>query len=363
MQVRDLRKDDLEPVARLFMRRFRREVTSPASSLVSYMGDLFLEHPWYDPDIASRVAVDDDGTLVGFVGVMPMHLAMGDRTLRGAICTTLMLADPGKTPMAAAQLVRKVLAGPQDISMGDTANFAALSMWERLQGTLVPLQSLSWYRILRPAGWGAAMASRRFPGLSRVLRPLGRGGDAAIGWLTPRFALPSDVPARTEDLPASVDEFVREAAPLERGARLTPLWDDQGLAWFLNEAARRQSAGPLHRRIVRLNGRTVGAYLFFGREGGVADVLHLFASPQMAPVTLQSLLHHVAASGFSLARGGAQPSLMTTLFQNDCFFRFRGATVIHARDPAVAAAVLSGQAMLGGFFGEWWTRFVGDEFE
>jgi hypothetical protein len=72
--VRDLEPEDLPSVAHLFQKTFRRS-EPPRPSMIRYFREIFFDHPWYDEEIRSKVFVNGEGEVEGFIGVFPSRLA------------------------------------------------------------------------------------------------------------------------------------------------------------------------------------------------------------------------------------------------------------------------------------------------
>jgi hypothetical protein len=85
-------------------------------------------------------------------------------------------------------------------------------------------------------------------------------------------------------------------------------------------------------------------------------------TPRGAEATMRSLFRHAYVNGMAAVKGGAQPVLMAELFRHQCFFRYRGATVYHSRDPDIVDSILRSRAVLGGLAGERWTKLDQDAF-
>src|SRR5215470_12713423 len=136
-QVRPCTPDDMSAVAGLFQRTFRNARLAAPASLTSYLRELYFEHPWHDPALASKVFVTD-GVVRGFIGILPLRLAFRGRTLRAAVASSLMVDNPQANPLAGARLFRAYLSGPQDVSLSDSANPVSRGMWDRLGGKTMP---------------------------------------------------------------------------------------------------------------------------------------------------------------------------------------------------------------------------------
>src|ERR1700680_1449524 len=67
--IRACSPEDMPAVAGLFQKTFLSRRRSAPASLEDYLAELFLHHPWYDPELASRVYVSPEGAVRGFIGV------------------------------------------------------------------------------------------------------------------------------------------------------------------------------------------------------------------------------------------------------------------------------------------------------
>src|ERR1700688_2546632 len=67
--IRACSPEDMPAVAGLFQKTFLSRRRSAPESLKAYLAELFLHHPWYDPELASRVYVSPAGAVRGFIGV------------------------------------------------------------------------------------------------------------------------------------------------------------------------------------------------------------------------------------------------------------------------------------------------------
>jgi hypothetical protein len=70
--IRACSPEDMPAVAGLFQKTFLNGRGRAPKSLESYLAELFLHHPWYDPELPSRVYVSAEGAVRGFIGVLPL---------------------------------------------------------------------------------------------------------------------------------------------------------------------------------------------------------------------------------------------------------------------------------------------------
>src|SRR6266508_2642641 len=136
-QIRAFAAEDVPSVARLFQTTFVDHRRNAPASLQACLADVFLRHPWYDPELASRVYVSPAGAVRGFIGVLPLRDAFRGKTLRAAVAGALMVERPDENPLAGARLLRSFANGPQELSISESANRRSETMWQRLGGRLL----------------------------------------------------------------------------------------------------------------------------------------------------------------------------------------------------------------------------------
>jgi len=361
--VRALEPGDLGDVARLFQKTFRGKTGPAPASLQSYLSEIFISHPWRDEELMSRVHVSDSGRVDGFIGVLPLRLNLGGRQLRAAVAGSLMVDEPAKNPLAGARLFRAFFSGPQDISLSETANALAQGMWTRLGGRVLPLLSMEWLHMLKPAGTGVSILSERTP-VANILRPFAWLADGVLSRFN-SIPVRAEAPARmryTRDEEADEEAFIAYALRYASKFSLRPEWDAGVLRWLLPHVAQKERYGTVSRRLVYGNGPDpIGGYIVYSRPGGVAWVLHILAESARIEPTLDSLIDYARNHGAVALRGRTHPMLMVPLFQRGCVFVHRSSMLVHAREAGLIEAV-SGNALISGLAGESWTKLIGGVF-
>jgi hypothetical protein len=359
-QIRPCTPDDIPAVAGLFQRTFRDPRVPAPASLQAYLRELYFAHPWRDPDLASKVFVAD-GTVGGFIGILPLRLTFRGTTLRAAVAGSLMVDKPQQNPLAGARLLRAYLGGPQDLSLSDSANAVSRGMWERLGGKTMPAESMEWVRPFRPAAAALALASEAVP-LARLAWPIAAAADGAAR-LIKRDLLRLSPAAGAHASDASDDELVRLIPELAAAYDVRPAWDAATLRWMLAHAARKERHGPAVRRIVRDKaGAPLGCYIYYGRRGGIARVLQVLARPDAVEPVLDTLLADALARGCVAVRGRTRARLLDALQRRQCLFFQHNATVVHSGNADLVAAIRGGDGLVTGLSGDAWTRLIGDAF-
>lgn len=360
--VRVVRREDVPAVAGMFSRIFMKRRGAPGALLTAYIEDLLFAKAGDDGEARSRVFVDDHGDVRGFIGVWPRRMLLDGRSIEAAAAGSMMVDQPQEHPTAGARLLRAYLAGPQDLSFSETANDISQRMWERVGGERLPTTSLDWLRVLRPAGFCVATATRAF-GPAWMLGPVAAGADRLAEIAGFKALQPPEESAGFRDAEASTAEIVELIPQLSRSYGLHPDWRSPDLSMLLSHAATKERYGELNRRIVYArNGAPVACYLYYARRGDTARVLQMLALPQAAGAALSSLLRHSAALGCVAVRGRADPGMFDALVAQRCLFYHGSAMVVHARDKALLEHVRRSRALLTGLAGESWNRLIGGSF-
>jgi hypothetical protein len=209
--IRECVADDITAVADLFMRVFRKRDEPAPASMRSYFAEMYLGNPWLDPSRRPLVAVDDQGHVIRFLGTLPMR----GRKLEVAIGGSYMVDPRHHDPLAAVQLLKRFLAGSQDLAITDTANPVAVRFWRGLSGHVAP--------------------SRRFAGCLRFARHRSLSRWPIVGVIGTRWvcatthpsrrSLTSSVPPARHNSasPGTVPEFEWMVGMMRRLTRFGPL--------------------------------------------------------------------------------------------------------------------------------------------
>lgn len=369
-QIRSLRPDDVEAVAALFQTIFRDPSTATPASLAAYLRRLYLETPGFDPEISPLVHIDAAGDITGFMGVNALRMRHGDKRLRAAICGSLMVRDREADPMAGARLMRTFLAGPQDLSLSETASEVSARMWTGLRGVALPQYSLDWVRLIRPAAFAVDVAASRVKA-ARLLSPLARGLDHfVVGRANPDHLRWSAVPKTglVQDNIGAVEidaaAFAALVEPLTAQFALRPDWACGQLEAILRDAALKPDYGELvFARVDARGGRPIGAFACYLKPGRVARALQVLARPGQAGAAIDCLIGEAARRGASALRGRIQPALLEAMLGRRISFIHMASTVAHSRDAELMRACRDGELFFNGVAGENWSRLTGGSFE
>ena len=353
--VRPMEDRDLPQVAALYERVIGLKSCKEREGLRERLMRVFVDHPWRDARLPSRVYEESDGSIVGCLGVVPRPMTLNNRPVTAAISHSFLVQPSSRASLAALHLVREFLAGPQDLAMCQGDDISR-KLWEMTGGTASQVYSLCWTRPLKPSRYVLSFLQRRgrSAGMVAVLEPCCRLLDA----LTPRvaahaFALPA--PATHCDEMDAV--AISSSLPRITASRaLRPTYSAGTANWMLDTLSTNPARGGLHKRMVRAEGKVIGWYLYYLQSDGMAEVIQIGAEESTIGAVLDHLFHQAAADGAVAVSGQVDPMLFRALSGRQCVFHHENDSwmLIHARDPEIRDAISSGRAFISRMEGEWW---------
>jgi hypothetical protein len=361
--VRPFQVDDIEAVADLFWKVFKHKHTPSPLSLRDCFRTLYFSHPFSDAPMGSLTYEDEQGKVRGFIGGMPLRLRYRDESIWALVAGNHMV-DPDMTdPMAGAMLLRRLFAGPQDLTYSDTANGISVKLWQLLGARPLLSNSVQWIRVLRPSLLALELLRRHRLGkvFSFLSFPFCSITDVVGARLLNRSIDKVVAPLNQRELEA--DTMLRSLGQFAKGRVLLPDYDRESLNWRLSLAGSKKECGPLVKTGVYEDDRLLGWYLAYMRKGAIAEVLQLVANEK----TIHSVLNHLFSSalqrGCVAVMGSLDSEFLEEYSEDNCFsFIRRPVTVAHSRDPAIMHDISQGKAFLSRLEGEWWSRLQGDEF-
>lgn len=365
-RVRPLTEDDLEPVADLFLQRFRAKPLKPRAraEIAACMKALYLDHPSREGDADALVALDCSGALAAFCGGVRTRFLFDGRPASVCVTGTLMASPAPAHALAVVQILRESRKLAYDLIVTDSANRASLAMCQAMGYQVVSPDSLEWASVFEPTSLALHKLRQRLgaPWLG-ALRPLARLADRAAGAAlraAEGAAKRSDWRDEEVDAETYADIAPRFLAPF----RLRPNFTREELLWHVAMARRRRSAGPLHLQILYDGaGAAVGAYAVFGAKGDVARVINAVAAPHAWGRLFDKIRETARERGCIGAHGPLKPAMMAHAYGvRGVFFYYAGGMLMYSNRPEVKQAIKSGEAFLGGFAGDRWTQLASDSF-
>jgi len=364
--VRPMVEDDLEAVATLFLQRFRRGGGAPRghAEIAACMKALYLDHPARQGCSDALVALDSSGAIGAFCGAVRTRFRFDGRPASVCVTGTLMASPAPGHVLAAVQILRESRKLDYDLIVTDSANRASLAMCQAMGYRVVSPDSLEWACVFEPASLALHKIRQRLgsPWL-RALKPLARVADlAAAAALRAAAGAPKKSDWRDEEVDA--ETFVDIAPRFLTQFRLAPDFTRAEFLWHIAMARQRRSAGPLHLQVVYDGaGAPAAAYAAYGDKGDVARVFHAVAAPHAWARMFDKICETAQARRCIGAHGSLKRPMMAHAYAvRGVFFYYAGGLMAYSNRPDIRQAIESGEAFLGGFAGDRWTRLASDNF-
>jgi hypothetical protein len=353
-RVRSLHHDDLSQVIALYRTYLAVPNVAGDDELRTAFEQVFLGEPLSDPDIPSLVFEGSDGEIVGFIGSLVHRMRFEQRTVRLACSSSLVVSPKARQFGAGGLLLRKYLAGPQDLTMTDTAGSATEQMWKRLGGSMYHLGSVTWLHLLQPVRAAVGLKlwhlgrQQRLP----LARPLCRPLDAVYA----RFN-------KTDGASGLEKHTEEQLSPqllidhLRLGPQQFDLWRDydaETLGLLFDQIGRSRSNGRLVKNLVRDGrGQPLGWYIASLLPSDIYRILGLAATPGNEELLLRHVLRSAKGLNAAAVAGRLEPWLLGILPRRTMMFS-RVRFLFHSRNEALCDAVRSSKALLTGLESDVW---------
>ncbi|OAP39854.1 hypothetical protein AU381_09900 [Sinorhizobium glycinis] len=358
--TRAMARGDIPVIARLFNKVFRSRDKAAGEELGRYIETVFFGSPFYAPEQGSIVHENGNGDIDSAILSVPMEFDVdGRRVVARLLCAFMVDGKAGAA--GAARLARTVRAARQDLCFSDSSSPVSADHCVAGGGVVLPIQSLEWQRFFRPLAAAAVIAGRRIPILrARAVVGALRLIDGVLRRWS-RSTKPAGAPG-CQAKTASLDEFLRCAAPMLERFSIHPTWSRPEFDWLVEVASLNRGLGTLQcRKVIDDDGRAVGAFLFFGKPRGMATVLNVLCEEGREADVTAAMFGCLDAEGYAVATGMAQPFLMNAISrQRWLCFRHRGYFCMVTRHADIKEAAFSNDIYIGGLASESWSRLLTD---
>lgn len=362
--IRPFSADDIPEVADLYEKVVRQSGQSASTGLQDYFKEIFLDHPWYDPEMPSLVYQSAEKKILAFIGSHVRRLTLNGRKIKAA-CSGQLISDPDSRSQAVgAFLLKAFLDGSHEFSWTDGATDTVYPIYRRFGGELSMLNCIRWRRILKPAQFFSSklaerpvakplvVASRPFSGITNALADKLSGG----AFKPPRMEIPEE--------PLTADLVVENLPKLCPPNILHMDYDRPFLNWLFKEIARVVSRGVVISSLVRdANSHPLGWYVYYLGGDMTATVLQILTKPDGAGEVLDHLFSSAWKQGAIAVMGRVEFNICSALSDRSCLFSYWGPSMLmHAKDPEILLSIYRGDSALTWIDGEWWMGFHREAF-
>jgi hypothetical protein len=359
--VRTFVQEDIPQVVALKWRFLHNANGSPPPAMESYFRELFFQGPFSDKTLPSLVYENENGRVVGFLGILRRRMSFHERPIEAAVGSSLVVDPDSRSTMAGLKLINYFLSGKQDLAITDTANHVTQQLWTRLGGSTASLHSMHWSRPLRPAQFTAYAVSRLGRGLlseafSLGSKPICKIADAIAA------RMPSSPfrqkPSLIADEELTVETLLACMRDFSEPRSLRPEYDRDSIKWLLDFMGRMSAHGSLRKVLLRNRAnKVIGWYLYYLKRGGIGQVVQVGASHSSVSAVLDHLSYDAWIHGAIALHGRLDSYLSQESLGKSCFYFLGDRLLVHSRDPELARHIQSGSAFLTRLDGEWCLRF------
>ena len=362
--LRPFAETDIPPVADLIWKVLHERQGPTPASLRNHLRDLFLQNPWMDEGIVSRVFENTQGKILGFFGAVPRRMSIQGEPIRLAFGSNLVVDPESRASVTAMQLVRALMKGTQDVSITDSANEMSRPLLRSLGFNVVPIYSLQWARPLRPFQYGLNTLSRfkksgALAAFGSLMRPASGIADALATRV--RVSPFNRVQVTGDDEVLDTETLLQCLSTIPSKHWILPEYDRDSLNWVLDFVTKRGVFGDLRKGLVRDKDRKIiGWYIYSLVRGGVGEVFQIGAESASVGTVLDHLFHDAWKHGLVGLHGRMEPQYMQELTAKSCFFFRNGSwTLVHSNNQKLLSLLQSGTAFFSRLDGEWSLRHGG----
>lgn len=359
--IRPFAEDDIPQVADLLWRYLHGRQGASNPGLRVYLKELFFQNPWLDDGIVSRVHEGSDGQIAAFYGAVPRRMTLQGRSIRLAFGSNFVVDPNSRTSMAALQLVRAFMKGPQHVSITDSATDSARQLLRSVGFNVVPVYSLHWARPLRVSMYALhaiwrLKKCRTLAALGALSRPFCAAADA-LAARVPLSPFRQTPPACTEE-DLGIETLLECLATIPGKHLLLPEYDRTSLAWVLDFVSRRKAFGDVRQVLLRDGTRKIiGWYIYYVAPGGIGEVVQIGARTASVAAVLDHLFYDAWQHGLHGIHGRLEPQFLDDLSRKACvFFRSGSWTLVHSNNAELVALLQGGMAFFSRLDGEWCLR-------
>jgi hypothetical protein len=363
MEILPCTRGHIPAVVELLTERAVADDAERYAALTRYWEEIYFDNPWYDPELPSLVCEGSNGQLEGFYGAMPRPMVFNERPVRAVAASNFWVrgeAGGVGNPLLAMKMMKKFLAGPQDLSVANGAAWPSRKIWEACGGVAVPVCSFDWLRPIRPAQALVELVdTQRGRPTPRGLRRVAAAADFLGFRLIQRYLRNQEATYTLEQLEPRVAVDMVACTP---GFELRPQYDAASFGWLLDMCRVSGVNEGFRAAAVRGGARSdaIGLFVYLQHRDKVGQVVQLMAAPGHLATVLCAAITDASAHGIVLLRGEVDPAADLQAYRDTaCLVNTGRWTLVHARQPGLIEAFIHGRALFTSLDGERWLMQLG----
>jgi hypothetical protein len=359
MGIRPFAEADIPHAADLYWYLLRnREGSAPPEVHASFR-ELYFDNPLADnASSPSLVYENNDGKIVGFLGVIVRKMTLKGEPLDVAFGGNLVVHPDARSSFAAVRMVSAYTSGQFKLCLADSANDLGRRLLDRMGFHTIPALNIHWARPLRPSHYAAYMVSKSAgrlvqAGLKFAARPFCNLADGVALKLagSPFHQTQSPLhgsPLEIETLLGCLSEFRKDYA-------MWAEYDARSLQWLFSFMERRPKRGDLRKILVRNDkGKIVGWYIYYVKAGAVGEVVQIGGDRKLTKEILDHLFSDALRQGVIALHGVVDLRRMPDFSDKGCLFTCRGGWgCAYSRSPEILDVLSRGDAFFTRLDGEW----------
>lgn len=357
MPVREFVKNDIPQVVDLYWSHLGIREGTPPPELHAAFADLYFSNPLSDGAYPSYVYQNQEGRIVGFLGMTTRKMWLGGEAVRVGFGGNFVVHPKARSGLATPRLLGAVLNGSQDILLTDSANDMSKPVLEKVGFTVVPALNVHWSRPLRAGHYAAYLVYRKLsPGMGGALRIASKPFCSVIDRIpgTPWVSLP-ETKNHLESSDLSPEVLHQCLVELGNHQAFRPEYNPASLDWLMAFMERNRKRGTLAKALLRdESGRIAGWYIYYINRGAVGEVVQIGGRRELYQDVLAHLLSHARKQGMIALHGQVELDKMADFSDAGCFFSCRGGWVLaYSRNPEIIKTLQTSHINLSRLDGEW----------
>lgn len=349
--IRLFDESDLEVVADMSKELIPLSSLLTNEQRISKLRQLYLENEFHVNGTASLVYEDENGGVIGFLGVTEQPMLCNGRTIIAANSSQMMVRTQKNAALASVQLLKTLMNANYDLCFADSATDLARLLWQRCGGTTAELFSLYYRQMLQPH----KVFRNHLCGnaLHKAVTPLCFVADTVLNYAPGSPFRFKKTGIEIQEL--ETEELLALMQKTSGSLNITPVYTNDTLQWRIKLLKDERRYGPFKavKMVKQSSGDIAGWALFHLKKGGVCEIIQLETRPGMESLIFETLCNYLWQQGGAELVGRLDPrhfgkiGFKTTLFMPG--FRWM---LVYSANAEILNSIKTGEAYLSRLEGD-----------